>query len=260
MSLKRFITITPRVISVITSNFTPVVKPVLRNARLLNSCRAFSTFRPLYQENTENKQDQAKEQPNEAKESTEQQKPKQEDNVATLQKQLEESAKKLKDFEHKYLSSLADAQNVRRIAKTDVDNSKKFGISKFAEALLEVVDNLGRALTVIKDEDIKHLVKVVSESNVDQKTKQTAQLLGTALEGVRMTDKVLIKTLENNQVKKMTGIEGSEFDPKYHDAIAKLPVKDKKPNTVLNVVKEGFTIHDRVLRPAQVVVVVEEQS
>ncbi len=259
-TLRRLVSITPRTVSGLTSKYiqttTNIFQPVLRNANR-PSYRSFSMFRSLRQEEKKEQQPEQEAEKTE-KPNTEAEKAKPSDNLAALQKQVEEANKKLKDYENKYLSALAESQNVRRIAKTDVDNSKKYGISKFAEQLLEVVDNLGRALTVIKEDDVARLVSVVENSNAEESTKSSARLLKTALEGVRMTDKVLLKTLEKNHVTKITDITGNEFDPKVHDAIAKIPMPNKPHNSVLEVVKEGFMIHDRVLRPAQVVVVVNE--
>lgn len=290
-SLKGFSNVASRAISLVSrqSHTTLIFQPILRNAFFLNvPNRKFSTYHHLLQQQQSNEQkasekeeikdqqqqngdqkqppssQEAQKQPPSSQEA-QKQPPSQEtqtkqSDVNAQQKQLEEINKKLKEYENKYLSSLAEAENTRRIAKADIDNARKFGHAKFAESLLEVVDNLGRALNLIRDEDVKYLIAEIEEdSNIDEKAKATALMLTSAVEGIRLTEKVLLKTLENNHVKKMTQVNGSNFDPKIHDAVAKLPAQGKKANTVLEVVKDGFMIHDRVLRPAQVVVAVEEQ-
>lgn len=141
---------------------------------------------------------------------------------------LQEEVVKLKED---LLRAQAEVQNVRRRAEADVEKAHKFSTEKFARELLEVVDNLERAVaSAPEDEAVKPL-----------------------LEGVEMTQKTFISTLAKFKVE-VVDPEGHPFDPDLHQAISMVEAPDAEPNTVLNVVQKGYTNHGRLLRPAMVVV------
>ena len=139
------------------------------------------------------------------------------DEVATLKEDL--------------LRAQAEVQNVRRRAETDVEKAHKFSTEKFARELLEVVDNLERAVAAAPDDEV---VKPFRE-------------------GVEMTQKTFLSTLAKFKVE-VVDPEGHPFDPDLHQAISMVEAPDAEPNTVLNVVQKGYTNHGRLLRPAMVVV------
>ena len=115
--------------------------------------------------------------------------------------------------------------------EADVEKAHKFSTEKFARELLEVVDNLERAIAASpEDEAVKPL-----------------------LEGVEMTQKTFMSTLAKFKVE-VVDPEGHPFDPDLHQAISMVEAPDAEPNTVLNVVQKGYTNHGRLLRPAMVVV------
>lgn len=141
---------------------------------------------------------------------------------------LQEEIAKLKED---VLRAQAETQNVRRRAEADVEKAHKFSTEKFARELLEVVDNLERAIAAApEDEAVKSL-----------------------LEGVEMTQKTFQSTLAKFKVE-VVDPEGHPFDPDLHQAISMVDAPDAEPNTVLNVVQKGYTNHGRLLRPAMVVV------
>ena len=129
------------------------------------------------------------------------------------------------------LRAQAETQNVRRRAETDVEKAHKFSTEKFARELLDVVDNLERAIAAAPEDD----------------------LVKPFLEGVDMTQKSLLNTLAKFKVE-VVDPEGHPFDPDLHQAISMVDAPDAEPNTVLNVVQKGYTNHGRLLRPAMVVV------
>lgn len=141
---------------------------------------------------------------------------------------LQEEIAKLKED---VLRAQAETQNVRRRAEADVEKAHKFSTEKFARELLEVVDNLERAIAAAPEEEaVKPL-----------------------LEGVEMTQKTFMSTLAKFKVE-VVDPEGHPFDPDLHQAISMVDAPDAEPNTVLNVVQKGYTNHGRLLRPAMVVV------
>lgn len=129
------------------------------------------------------------------------------------------------------LRAQAETQNVRRRAEADVEKAHKFSTEKFARELLEVADNLERTIAASPDEEV----------------------VKPFLEGVQMTQKNFLDTLKKFKVEPIDP-EGHPFDPDLHQAISMVDAPDAEPNTVLNVVQKGYTIHERLLRPAMVVV------
>ena len=155
----------------------------------------------------------------------EQQPPVVEDPVPALQAQIKE----LKD---QMLRSLAEQENTRRIAQRDVSQAKQFAIQSFAKSLLETSDNLERALQFATEDE------------------QTSALY----EGVKMTENLLLKAFEKNGLMKF-GTVGDVFDPNQHEALFEYEDASGEAGTVGQVMKSGFLLHSRVLRPAEVGVI-----
>ena len=109
--------------------------------------------------------------------------------------------------------------------------------------MLNVADNLNRALQSIPDE---------ARANVTPQVK-------AVLEGVEATERQLLATLERHGVRKIE-TAGAKFDPHLHQAIAEVPSEGRSPGTIISVVQTGYTIADRLLRPAMVTVAARDQS
>jgi len=146
----------------------------------------------------------------------------------------DELAKALEDvaqYKEAALRAHADAQNVRRRAEQDVEKAHKFGVEKFAKAIVNVADNLERALTSAPETGESDPVR----------------------EGVELTLKDLLETLARFEVA-VVDPHGEPFNPALHQAITMVPNPELEPNTVMDVVQKGYTLHGRLLRPAMVVV------
>lgn len=139
------------------------------------------------------------------------------------------------DLRDKFLRLAAEMDNLRRRTERDVKDAKLYSVAGFARDMLAVSDNLRRALEAIPD----HL-----KNNVE------AGINGL-IEGVDMTERSMLSALERHGVKKIEA-EGEKFDPNFHQAMFEIPNTTVPNNTVLQVVQAGFTIGDRVLRPAMV--------
>lgn len=149
----------------------------------------------------------------------------------------------LKDAKDQLLRTLAEQENTRRIAKRDVQDARNFAVKSFAKSLLEVSDNLSRALEVVPEE-MRH-------------DKEGNATLATLYEGIEMTEAGLTKAFESNGLKKY-GQAGEVFDPNKHNALYEFPDAEKEAGTIGQVIKMGFLLNDRVLRPAEVGVVKKE--
>ncbi|MCP4998367.1 MAG: nucleotide exchange factor GrpE [Hyphomicrobiales bacterium] len=139
------------------------------------------------------------------------------------------------ELKDKYLRLAAEMDNLRRRTARDVRDAKAYSVSNFARDMLAVSDNLRRALDAIPVEALE-----AGEAG-----------LKSLSEGVEMTERAMLSTLERHGVKKLAPI-GQKFDPNFHQAMFEVPNPDVPNNTVVEVVQEGFVIGERVLRPAMV--------
>lgn len=151
---------------------------------------------------------------------------------ASLEQQLEVAKQEAADAKEQALRAVAEAQNVRRRAEKDAESARKFALERFAGDLLEVADNLDRALAAADDSD---------------------EALKPILEGVELTRKTLIDALSRHNVEQIDPV-GEPFDPQFHEAMAMVPNPDVEPNTVIEVMQRGYTLNGRLLRAAMVVV------
>jgi molecular chaperone GrpE len=152
------------------------------------------------------------------------------DPVAALQAEVAE----LKD---RLLRALADAQNTRRIAEREKQEASQYAVTRFARDMLAVSDNFSRALAACPPD------KLAAADN---------QVRGV-IEGVEVTERQLLSTLETHGVKAIDTSDG-KFDPNLHQAIAEVPGNGKPPGSIVDVVQTGFTLNGRLLRPAMVTV------
>ena len=127
----------------------------------------------------------------------------------------------------------AEMQNLRRRTDQNIEKAHKFGQEKFSTELLQVVDNLERALEA-------------ASGDQDERVK-------AIYEGVELTHKSLIDCFQKNNIKPVDP-EGEPFDPALHQAVTLQENADVEPNTVLQVMQRGYTLHGRVIRPAMVMV------
>lgn len=161
-------------------------------------------------------------------------------------KALQEESAKLKasvgELNATRLRLLAEMENVRGIAKRDVELSKAYALQSFAKRLLDVVDNLGRAVESVPAE---------------LRTKEGGvPALANLYEGVSATHRVMLKTLGEFGVVPF-GAKGDKFDPNRHEAMMQVPASEEvAADHVAILLKQGFVLKDRVLRPAQVGVAV----
>lgn len=139
------------------------------------------------------------------------------------------------DLRDKFLRLAAEMDNLRRRTERDVKDAKAYSVAGFARDMLAVSDNLRRALEAMPAE-----LKENAEAGI-----------AGLIEGVEMTERSMLSTLERHGVRKIEA-EGSKFDPNFHQAMFEIPNPAVPNNTVVQVVQAGFTIGDRVLRPAMV--------
>lgn len=135
----------------------------------------------------------------------------------------------------KVLRTLADMENLRRRTEKEMADARTYAVAQFAQDMLTVTDNLRRAL-----------------DSVTEESRQTADTgLKSMLEGVELTERDLLKTLERHHIRKIHP-QGERFDPNLHQAMFEAEDPALPAGTVTQVVQSGFVIGERLLRPALV--------
>jgi molecular chaperone GrpE len=139
------------------------------------------------------------------------------------------------DLRDRFLRLAAEMDNLRRRTDREIKDAKSYAVTGFARDMLSVSDNLRRAIETLPDE-----------------ARAGADATVTALiEGVEMTERGMLATLERHGVRKIEA-EGQKFDPNFHQAMFEVPNPNVPNNTVVQVVQAGYAIGERVLRPAMV--------
>ena len=139
------------------------------------------------------------------------------------------------EFRDRYMRALADAENIRKRGERDRREAEQYGGSKLARDLLSVYDNLRRALDTAAD----------AEQAENSATK-------ALIEGVDLTLRELLNTFNRHGIKAVNPQTGDAFDPQLHQAMFEAPLPGTKAGDIIQVMTEGFMLHDRLLRPAQV--------
>ena len=143
----------------------------------------------------------------------------------------------IKDLEDQLLRAKAEVQNVRRIAAQEVTKARLFGVESLAKDFLSVADNLERAIESCGEEEQFLSIK----------------------EGLELTLKSLEGSLNSSSIE-VIDTSGKDFDPEKHEAISLIEDDSLDTNTIIDVVQKGYTIMDRTLRPAKVVVSKKSQE
>jgi molecular chaperone GrpE len=141
----------------------------------------------------------------------------------SLEELLAEAQAKIEQQRDTMMRAVADAENARKRAQAEAVSSRKYVLESFAEGLLPVIDSLEAAL----------------------KTGDTS--------GVELTLKQLRTALEKSSIREIDPQPGERFDPHRHQAMAAVEAQ-AEPNTIVAVMQKGYSLHDRVLRPALVTV------
>ncbi len=136
------------------------------------------------------------------------------------------------ELRDRFMRALADAENSRKRADRDRREAEQYGSTRLARDLLPVYDNLTRALDAASDE-----------------TRTQASAL---IEGVELTLRELTNVMTKHGVKPISPSTGDQFDPQLHQAMFEAPVPGTKAGQIIQVMTQGFLLHDRLLRPAQV--------
>jgi len=150
-------------------------------------------------------------------------------NADSLEAQLEQAQAKARENWDAYLRAKAEMDNLRRRNTKDLENAHKFGIEKFVTELLPVLDSMALGLAV-EDASAESL-----------------------REGMELTMNILQKMMEKLNIEEIDPLN-EKFDPEKHQAMTMQPDADVEPNTVIAVMQKGYSLNDRLIRPAMVMV------
>ena len=175
---------------------------------------------------------------------------------------LVEREEEMKQWKERSLRLLAEMENVRTIARRDVDAARRYGVASFAREMLDVADNLSRALGAVPRESLPNATKTAPSGH---QAADCPSLLSALVEGVAATEREMQNVFRKFQIVQY-GRVGDPFDPEVHQALFEAPAPKGSgegsdgdtslpDGTILQVMKSGYKIHDRVLRPAEVGVV-----
>ena len=155
-----------------------------------------------------------------------------EEDAAAEVDELEQMRAERDEMKDRFMRALADAENTRKRGERDRLEAAQYGGSKLARDMLPVYDNLKRALETVTDEQ-----RAVS---------------GPLIEGIELTMRELLHVFEKHGIVRIAPNVGDRFDPNFHESMFEAPLPDTKSGDIIQVSAEGFMLHDRLLRPAQV--------
>ena len=155
----------------------------------------------------------------------------------SLQDQLDAATAERDEAKETLLRTYAELENTRRRARKDADDVRKFQSLALARDLMPSIDNLRRAIDAAAQSD-------------DDKLAETVKELTT---GVSMVLGQIESTFAQHEIHPIAS-EGQPMDPNVHEVLQQVPLPDAEPGTVIQEVEKGYKIHDRVLRPAKVIV------
>jgi len=136
------------------------------------------------------------------------------------------------EFKDRFMRALADAENMRKRADRDRREAENYGGSKLARDMLPVYDSLKRAMQAIEDDAQKVSAPI--------------------LEGLELTMREIVNVFKKHGIEVIAPQIGDRFDPQNHEAMFEAPLPGTRSGDIIQVMTEGFLLHDRLLRPAQV--------
>ena len=136
------------------------------------------------------------------------------------------------EFKDRFMRALADAENMRKRADRDRKEAENYGGSKLARDMLPVYDSLKRAMQAMQND--------------------AGGVSAPILEGVELTMREILNVFQKHGLHVIAPLPGDKFDPQNHQAMFEAPLPGTKVGEIIQVMTEGFMLHDRLLRPAQV--------
>ncbi len=157
-----------------------------------------------------------------------------EDAPPSVEDRIEELETQALDLKDQLLRALAETENLRQRSRREREDTVRYAPGPLAKDMIEVADNLSRALAAVPAEAI-----------------EADEHLKNLITGVQMTEKALQTVFERHHIRRIDPL-GERLDPHSHEAIFEIPDPSQPPGTIVQVVRAGYRLHDRLLRAAQV--------
>lgn len=154
--------------------------------------------------------------------------------AAALEERLAAAEAEAADVKDRLLRALADTENLRRRAQREREEATRFAASGFAKELLNVADNLRRALESLPEDQVQ-----------DERTRNL-------LAGVAATERELLAAFDRHGIRRVAPQPGERFDHNLHQAMFEVENSGQPAGSIAQVLQPGYTMHDRLLRPAMV--------
>ena len=157
--------------------------------------------------------------------------------LTQAERELVDAQEKVDENWELYLRTAAELENVRKRSQRELENARRYGIERFALELLAVGDSLEMGLEAASEEPSVEIL----------------------MAGKKATLKQLRQLLERFSISELDPL-GEEFDPELHEAMTTQPSEEYQPGQVMAVIQKGYRIHDRLLRPARVIIATEAEN
>ncbi len=151
-----------------------------------------------------------------------------------LEEELNKMEKLVDEYKEKYLHAKAETDTVRRRSYEQIDKEKKYAVSKLLEELIPILDSFTQSVATVQDTD--------------------HEMVTSMREGMVLTLQMLLKALAKFGVKEINPGDNELFNPTFHEVMMAQENNSVAPNTILSVLQKGYQLHDRVIRPARVIV------
>lgn len=161
--------------------------------------------------------------------------------ASSVEERLVQLESELGEVKDRMLRALADAENTRRRAQREREETQKYAVTEFARDLLGTADNLRRALESLPESEVR-----------DERTR-------SLLTGVEATERQLLSVFESRGIRRFDP-KGERFDHNRHQAVFEVATDEARPGTVVEVLQPGYVLQDRLLRPAMVGVAKEKDK
>lgn len=162
---------------------------------------------------------------------------------ARLQLAYEEANEEIARLKDQLLRSAAESENLRKRTAKQIEDAAKFAVNNFAKDLIEVLENL-----------------YLATDNIPAEASSEDSALNPIIQGIEMTKTTLINAFEKHGVKRIMPQAGDIFDPNLHQAVAHVEQPEFADNNIVSVMRAGYVLHDRLLKPAMVVVAKNTQK
>lgn len=157
------------------------------------------------------------------------------EDLAALRLQHDQAQAERDELKDKFVRLNAEMDNLRKRSHDEVDRARKYAVDRMARELLDVLESMDKACDIEASDD-------------------GSQSLDAMREGMDLTRKQLVSVLERASITEIPLQPGDRFDPKCHEAMALQPSAQHEPNQVVEIIRKGYWIHDRLLREAAVIV------